>query len=83
MNPILATFKEHNVSDAKVKELFESFTVNPMVAMAVIQQLGIPAEKLQQLMGLVITQPRLAKEAAECVGINKAQLEKIKAQFQG
>ena len=32
MNPIIATLKEHNVSDEKVHELFQAFTQNPMMA---------------------------------------------------
>ncbi|MGO2564031.1 MAG: DUF2999 family protein, partial [Pseudoalteromonas nigrifaciens] len=48
MNPIIATLKDHNVSDEQIAELFEALTQNPMMAMAMVQQLGIPPEKLQQ-----------------------------------
>ena len=68
MNPILAILKEHNVSDEKVKALFEAFTQNPMMAMALVQELGIPPEKLQQLMAVVMTQPHLIKEAVTNFG---------------
>ena len=34
MNPIIAMLKEHNVSDEKVRELFQAFMENPMMAMA-------------------------------------------------
>jgi len=54
MNPIIAMLKEHNVSDEKVRELFQAFMENPMMAMGLVQQLGIPPEKLQQLMALVM-----------------------------
>jgi len=81
MNPIIATLKEHNVSDEKVHELFEAFTQNPMMAMALVQQLGIPPEKLQELMGLVMTQPHLIKEASEEFGISDAELAKAKEQL--
>lgn len=81
MNPIIETLKEHNVSDEQVHALFSAFLENPMVAMAQIQQLGIPPEKLQQLMALVMTQPNLIKEAAESLGINAEQVEQAKQQF--
>ncbi|MBB1366226.1 DUF2999 family protein [Pseudoalteromonas sp. SR44-5] len=81
MNPIIATLKEHNVSDEKVHELFQTFTQNPMMAMALVQQLGIPPEKLQALMGLVMTQPHLIKEAADSLGIGEGELEKAKQQL--
>lgn len=81
MNPIIATLKEHNVSDEKVHELFQAFTQNPMMAMAFVQQLGIPPEKLQALMGLVMTQPHLIKEAADSLGIGEGELEKAKQQL--
>lgn len=53
MNPIIAILKEHNVTDAKINELFQALTDNPLMAMGIIGQLGIPPEKLQQLMALV------------------------------
>ncbi|UJX26921.1 MULTISPECIES: DUF2999 family protein [Pseudoalteromonas] len=81
MNPIIETLKEHNVSDEQVHALFSAFLENPMMAMAQIQQLGIPPEKLQQLMALVMTQPNLIKEAAESLGINAEQVEQAKQQF--
>ncbi|CAM4338434.1 DUF2999 family protein [Pseudoalteromonas ostreae] len=81
MNPIIATLKEHNVSDEKVHEIFQAFTQNPMMAMALVQQLGIPPEKLQALMGLVMTQPHLIKEAADSLGIGEGELEKAKQQL--
>ena len=81
MNPIIETLKEHNVSDEQVHALFSAFLENPMLAMAQIQQLGIPPEKLQQLMALVMTQPNLIKEAAESLGINAEQVEQAKQQF--
>ncbi|NMM39423.1 DUF2999 family protein [Pseudoalteromonas arctica] len=81
MNPIIATLKEHNVSDEKVHELFQAFTQNPMMAMALVQQLGIPPEKLQALMALVMTQPQLIKEAAASLGITDGELEKAKDQY--
>lgn len=81
MNPIIATLKEHNVSDEKVHELFEAFTQNPMMAMALVQQLGIPPEKLQELMGLVMTQPHLIKEASKEFGISDSELAKAKEQL--
>lgn len=81
MNPIIATLKEHNVSDEKVHELFQAFTENPMMAMALVQQLGIPPEQLQQLMGLVMTQPHLIKEASDELGISDAEFAKAKEQL--
>ena len=81
MNPIIETLKEHNVSDEQVHALFSAFLENPMMAIAQIQQLGIPPEKLQQLMALVMTQPNLIKEAAESHGINAEQVEQAKQQF--
>ena len=52
MNPIIAILKEHNVSDEQTKEVFQALTENPLMAMATVQQLGIPQEKLQALMML-------------------------------
>jgi TRAP-type mannitol/chloroaromatic compound transport system permease large subunit len=82
MNPILAIFKEHNISDVQINELFQTLTENPFAAMATIGQLGIPAEKLQQLMGMVMQNPALIKEAVEELGLDFSKVEVAKAQLQ-
>ena len=47
MNPIIQALTELNVSEDKIKELFQVLTENPMMAMMNIQALGLPPEKLQ------------------------------------
>ena len=78
MNPIIQLLKEENVSDEKINELFEALTSNPMMAMAVVQQLGIAPEKLQAVMGLVMTQPDLIKQAVEELGLDYSKVEQAK-----
>ena len=78
MNPIIQILKEHNVSDAQINELFQTLTENPLMAMAVIGQLGIPADKLQALMALVMSQPELIKQAVEELGLDFAKVEAAK-----
>ncbi|MCL1048638.1 DUF2999 domain-containing protein [Shewanella abyssi] len=82
MNPILAILKEHNISDTQISELFQTLTENPMMAMATVGQLGIPAEKLQQMMGLVMQTPTLIKEAVTELGLDFSKVEAAKAQLQ-
>jgi len=78
MNPIIQILKELNVSEEKIKELFETLTSNPMMAMGVIQKLGIPAEKLQKIMGLIMSSPNIIKEAVEELGLDFSAVEKAK-----
>lgn len=82
MNPIIAILKEHNVSDAKIQELFQTLTENPLMAMGTLGQLGIPAEKLQQLLGPVMQKPALIKEAVLELGLDFSKVEAAKAQLQ-
>ncbi|ABK49773.1 conserved hypothetical protein [Shewanella sp. ANA-3] len=82
MNPIIAILKEHNVTDAKINELFQALTDNPLMAMGIIGQLGIPPEKLQQLMALVMQNPALIKEAVLELGLDFAKVEAAKTQLQ-
>jgi len=49
-----------------------------MMAMGVIQQLGIPPEKLQAIMGLVMTNPDVIKEAVEELGLDFSKVEQAK-----
>jgi len=78
MNPILAILKEHNVSDQKVTSLFEALTDNPMMALSLIQQLGIPPEQLKQLMATIMANPELIKEATDELGLDFAKVEAAK-----
>lgn len=79
MNPILTLLKEHNVSDEQTKAVFQALTENPLMAMATVQELGIPQEKLQSLMMLLMQQPELIKEAVNELGLDFAKVEKAKA----
>lgn len=81
MNPIIKMLQELNVSEEKIKELFQALTENPLMAMAVIGQLGIPSEKLQEIMGIVMTQPNLIKEAVGELGLDFSKVEAAKAKL--
>lgn len=78
MNPIIKMLKDLNIDDKKIKELFETLTTNPMMAMSIIGKLGIPTEKIQALMGLVMSSPSLIKEAVEELGLDFSAVEKAK-----
>ncbi|MGJ8582049.1 MAG: DUF2999 family protein [Psychromonas sp.] len=78
MNPILATLKKHNVSDQKIASLFEALSDNPMMALGLVQQLGIPPEELKQLMATIMASPELIKEATDELGLDFAKVEAAK-----
>ncbi|MBL4832318.1 MAG: DUF2999 domain-containing protein [Aliivibrio sp.] len=82
MNPIIQTLKDHNVTDEKVAEVFQALTQNPLAAMAIIQGLGIPQEKLQPMMMMVMSNPDLIKQAVEELGLDFSKVEAAKAQLQ-
>jgi len=81
MNPIIQMLAEHNISEEKISELFQALTENPLMAMGIIQQLGIPPEKLQAMMGLVMTQPNLIKEAVDELGLDFSKVEAAKSKL--
>ena len=81
MNPIIQLLKDANIGDEKIKEIFQALTENPLMAMGIIQQLGIPPEKLQAMMGLVMTQPELIKEAVEELGLDFSKVEAAKSKL--
>jgi len=82
MNPILAMLKENNISDAQVNDLFQTLTQNPLAAMMTIGQLGLPEEQLKLLMGQVMQNPALIKEAVEELGLDFSKVEEAKKQLQ-
>ncbi|MBD0787373.1 DUF2999 family protein [Vibrio sp. Y2-5] len=82
MNPIIALLKENNVNNDKIQELFQALTQNPLAAMAIVGQLGLPQEQLQLLMGQVMQNPALIKEAVEELGLDFSKVEEAKAKLQ-
>ncbi|NRD72322.1 DUF2999 family protein [Shewanella sp. VB17] len=82
MNPIIAILKEHNITDTQINDLFQTLTENPLMAMGTIGQLGIQAEKLQQLMALIMQNPNLIKEAVVELGLDFSKVEAAKSQLQ-
>lgn len=82
MNPIIQTLKDYNVNDEKIAEVFQALTQNPLAAMTIIQSLGIPQEKLQPLMMMVMTNPDLIKQAVEELKLDFSKVEAAKAKLQ-
>ena len=82
MNPILAMLKENNISDEQISEIFKTLTENPLAAVATISQLGLPQDKLQMLMGQVMQNPGLIKEAVEVLGQDFPKFEAAKEHLQ-
>ena len=81
MNPIIDVLQQAEVSQEKIVEVFEALTQNPMMAMAVIQNLGIPSDKLQAIIGLVMTNPGLIEEAVNELGLDFSKVEEAKAKL--
>ena len=81
MNPIIALLKENNIGDKQINSIFKTLTENPLAAMATISQLGLPQEKLQLLMGQVMQNPALIKEAVEELGLDFSKVEAAKEQL--
>ena len=81
MNPIIALLKENNISDAQINSLFETLTQNPMAAMMTLSQLGLPQEKLQLVMGQVMQNPQLIKDAVEELGLDFSKVEEAKSKL--
>ncbi|MGY5451755.1 DUF2999 family protein [Agarivorans sp. MS3-6] len=82
MNPIIAMLKENNISDQQIGEVFQALTDNPLAAMATISQLGLPQEKLQLMLGQVMQNPALIKEAVNELGLDFSKVEAAKEQLQ-
>ena len=82
MNPIVEVLQESNISNEKISELFQVLTENPLSAMAMVQGLGIPTEKLQPLMMTVMMQPSLIKEAVVELGLDFSKFESAKEKLQ-
>jgi len=83
MNPIIQLLKEQNITDEKINELFQALTENPIMAMTFIAQLGIPPEKLQAIMSIVMADPGLIEEAVNELGLDFSKVVEAKAELKG
>ena len=52
-----------------------------MMAMALIQGLGIPQDKLQELIMTIMTNPDLIKEAVDELGLDFSKVEEAKSKL--
>ncbi|WNC70162.1 DUF2999 family protein [Thalassotalea nanhaiensis] len=82
MNPIIQLLKDENISDQQIADVFKQLTDNPMVAMAIISQMGIAQDKLQQLMMQVMTNPQLIQDAVAELGLDMDAALQAKDKFQ-
>ncbi len=82
MNPILEMLNKHNINNQQINDLFETLTQNPLAAMANIGQLGLPQDQLQLLMGQIMQNPQLIKEAVEELGLDFSKVEQAKNKLQ-
>lgn len=82
MNPILAMLRENNISDEQINDLFQALTENPLAAMATLNQLELPQESLQLLMGQVMQNPALLEEAVKELGLDFSKVEEAKEKLQ-
>lgn len=82
MNPIIALLKKHQVSDEQIREVFETLTQNPLAAMATISQLGLPEDDLKALMGQVMQNPALIKQAVDELGLDFSKVEAAQQKMQ-
>lgn len=81
MNPIIQLLKENNVEQSQISELFEALTSNPLMAMAKVQELGIPADRLQAVMAMIMTNPQIIKDAVEELGLDMEKVEEAKSKL--
>jgi hypothetical protein len=78
MNPIIKTLKDLNISEESIKNLFTTLTSNPMMAMNELSKMKLPMDKIQEVMGQVMANPKLIKEAVEELGLDFSAVEKAK-----
>ncbi len=70
MNPIKKILEDHQVTQEKVVDLFTTFKSNPMEALMKFQALGLPQEKLQEMMGLIMSSATLFEETVKEYGLD-------------
>ncbi|GLT18759.1 hypothetical protein GCM10007938_25400 [Vibrio zhanjiangensis] len=82
MNPIIDMLKKHNISNEQINQLFETLTQNPLAAMSSLGQLGLPQDQLQILMGQVMQNPQIMRDAVDELGLDFSKVEQAKNKLQ-
>lgn len=82
MNPIIQLLKEENICDQQIADIFKTLTENPLMAMNIIAEIGLPQDKLQAVMMQVMTNPELIKEAVTELGLDMSAVDKAKQTIQ-
>lgn len=70
-----------NITKEQLTEAAAEIKENPMAALGVIQKLNIPADKLQSLVGLIVSNPSLLADLASKAGVSKEVVDQVSSQF--
>ncbi len=74
-------FKKQNIDESKLIEIVEQLKLNPMMAMGLLQSLNLPPEAMQELMGVVMTNPTAIDDFAQELGVSQADIEELKSKL--
>jgi hypothetical protein len=75
-------FTQAGVEKDQLLKIVGLLKENPMAAMAAVQELNLPPETIQKVMGLVMTDPGCIEEMALDLGLGGEDLDLIKKQMQ-
>ncbi|NRA64673.1 MAG: DUF2999 family protein [Pseudobacteriovorax sp.] len=81
MTDILKIFEKYQVEVEKLKSLASAVNENPMAAMGLLQQLQLPPEALQELMGVVMMNPQALKDFAKSMGVDEATIDNLSSKI--
>ena len=78
MSQLAELFKDSNVTKDQLVDLVKTLLENPMMAMAKVQELNLPPQMMQQIMGIVMANPGEISEFAKSLGIDLDLVDKVK-----
>jgi hypothetical protein len=78
MSQLAELFKDSNITKDQLVDLVKTLLDNPMAAMAKVQELNLPPQMVQQIMGIVMANPGEIGDFAKSLGIDMNLVEKVK-----
>ena len=81
MSKLKELFDDLQIQQDTLRELASLLLENPMAVMTKVQEMNLPAEKIQQAMGIVMADPGEMTRFAEALGLDAKVVEEARSRL--
>ena len=81
MSELATIFTSAGVAEDKLVTIVKMLRENPLAALSAVQELQLPNDVIQQIMGIVMSNPSAIEELAQSMGLSEEDISAIKEQI--